>query len=62
MKRMFVALLVLLAILAPPARATEAGWALVRDGGQVVLLRNARVSGAGAPSGFDIAKCRSTLR
>ena len=39
--------------------ATEAGWALVRDGGQAVLLRHARVSGAGEPTGFDIANCRT---
>ncbi len=42
-----------------PAAATEAGWALVLDGGQVVLLRHARVSGAGEPTGFDIANCHT---
>jgi hypothetical protein len=40
-----------------PAHATEAGWALLRDGGHVVLLAHAMVTGNGDPAGFDIAKC-----
>lgn len=31
-----------------PAEATEAGWALLRDGGQVVLMRHAYAPGATA--------------
>jgi phosphohistidine phosphatase SixA len=34
--------------LAVPAGATEAGWALLRDGGQVVLMRHAYAPGSGA--------------
>lgn len=37
--------------------ATEAGWALLRDGGRVVLLRHARTNGTGDPANFDIEKC-----
>jgi phosphohistidine phosphatase SixA len=45
---MFKTLLISLMIFASaPAGATEAGWALLRDGGQVVLLRHAYSSGSG---------------
>lgn len=44
-----------------PASATEAGWALLRTGGQVVLLRHAYAPGVGDPANFDIANC-STQR
>jgi phosphohistidine phosphatase SixA len=37
--------------------ATEAAWALLREGGQVVLLRHAIASGTVEPSNFDIDKC-----
>ena len=47
--------------LAAPAGATEAGWALLRNGGQVVLLRHAAAPGTGDPANFDITKC-STQR
>lgn len=40
-----------------PAQATEAGWALLRDGGHVVLLRHAITPGTGEPANFDIGKC-----
>ncbi|WP_274630625.1 histidine phosphatase family protein [Arvimicrobium flavum] len=40
-----------------PALATEAGWALLRDGGRVVLLRHATAPGVGDPANFDLAKC-----
>ncbi|MBO6902769.1 MAG: histidine phosphatase family protein [Rhizobiaceae bacterium] len=40
-----------------PAAATEAGWALLRTGGQVVLLRHAYAPGVGDPAGFDIGNC-----
>jgi hypothetical protein len=43
------------------AHATDAGWALLRDGGRVVLLRNAMTNGTTDPANFDIAKC-STQR
>lgn len=53
--------LVFLLLLAPAAHATDAGWALLRDGGRVVLLRHARTNGSGDPASFDIEKC-STQR
>ena len=40
-----------------PATATEAGWALLRNGGQVVLLRHAIAPGTGDPANFDIDNC-----
>lgn len=43
------------------AGATEAGWALLRDGGHVVLIRNAMAPGSGEPDNFQIDKC-STQR
>jgi phosphohistidine phosphatase SixA len=52
---------VLLLLFAAEARATEAGWALLRDGEHVVLLRNAMAPGAADPANFDIEKC-STQR
>jgi phosphohistidine phosphatase SixA len=58
----FVFALIALIATAVAAPATEAGWALLRDGGHVVLLRNAMVSGGAAePTNFDIEKC-STQR
>jgi phosphohistidine phosphatase SixA len=59
MHRMGAALFALL--LLAPAQATEAGWALLRDGGHVVLIRHAMAPGTGDPPGFDIEKC-STQR
>ncbi len=53
-----VALLFLFAV---EARATEAGWALLRDGEHVVLLRHAMAPGAADPASFDVEKC-STQR
>ena len=44
-----------------PAQATEAGWALLRDGGHVVLLRHAMAQATTEPANFDIEKC-STQR
>lgn len=50
--------LALLLVLMPAvARATDAGWALLRAGGHVVLLRHAMVTGNGDPAGFDIDTC-----
>jgi phosphohistidine phosphatase SixA len=39
-----------------PVHATEAGWALLRDGGHVVLIRHA-MAGSGDPANFDIENC-----
>jgi broad specificity phosphatase PhoE len=54
-------ILVLLGLLliASPALATEAGWALMRNGGQVVLLNHAAAPGSGDPANFDIENCRT---
>ncbi len=57
--RLFAAALLLL--FAAEASATEAGWALLRNGGHVVLLRHAMAPGTGDPASFDIEKC-STQR
>jgi phosphohistidine phosphatase SixA len=43
------------------AKATEAGWALLREGGQIVLIRHAFSSGSGDARGFSIDDC-STQR
>jgi phosphohistidine phosphatase SixA len=51
--------LIFLLLMAPAARATDAGWALLRDGGRVVLLRHARTNGSGDPANFDIGKCNT---
>jgi len=56
----FVLALFLLAVPAV-AHATDAGWALLRDGGHVVLLRHAMVTGSTDPANFDIAKCATQL-
>lgn len=42
-----------------PSQATEAGWALLREGGQVVLLAHARAPGSGDPTNFDLENCRT---
>lgn len=55
MVRLFAALA--LVFLASAAGATEAGWAMLREGGQVVLLRHANAPGQGDPANFDIASC-----
>lgn len=59
MLRIVVAVLML--AYATQARATEAGWALLREGENVVLLRHAMAPGAADPANFDIEKC-STQR
>ncbi len=51
----------LCSLVVSPALATEAGWALLRDGGRVVLLRHAMAPGTADPADFDIGKC-STQR
>jgi phosphohistidine phosphatase SixA len=56
----FVLALLLLAV-PSAAQATDAGWALLRDGGHVVLLRHAMVTGTTDPANFDIANCASQV-
>jgi phosphohistidine phosphatase SixA len=55
----FVLALFLLAVTA--AHATDAGWALLRDGGHVILLRHATVTGATDPANFDIDDCKTQI-
>ncbi|MBZ9873428.1 histidine phosphatase family protein [Mesorhizobium sp. BR1-1-9] len=43
------------------AHATDAGWALLRDGGHVVLLRHAMVTGTTDPANFDIGSCATQV-
>ncbi len=49
--------LFLLVTMCSPALATEAGWALLRTGGQVVFLRHADTPSAVDPAHFDLAEC-----
>ena len=49
-----IVLIVVASLLLSPAAATEAGWALLREGGQVVLLRHAMTPGSGDPSNFNV--------
>ncbi len=51
------ALAVLASLTVLPAYATEAGWALLRDGGHVVLLRHAMAQAASDPANLDIEDC-----
>lgn len=55
----FCAVLLFVLASVPPLSATEAGWALVREGSQVVLIRHARVTGETEPANFDIVNCRT---
>jgi len=52
-----------LILLAVPtlANATDAGWALLRAGGHVVLLRHAFVTGTTDPANFDIDSCTTQV-
>lgn len=62
--RLWIALWTMMTALlvsALPAGTTEAGWALLREGEHVVLLRHAIAPGAADPANFDIAAC-STQR
>ncbi|MBX3577177.1 MAG: histidine phosphatase family protein [Rhizobiaceae bacterium] len=56
-----IALVLAAMMLAGPAAATEAGWALLRDGGHVVLLAHAYATGSTDPANVDVTKC-STQR
>ena len=60
MIRYLLAFLALVA--AQSAGATEAGWALLRDGGHVVLIRHAYAPGMNEPANFDIEKCNTQRR
>ncbi|WP_173931538.1 histidine phosphatase family protein [Chelativorans sp. Marseille-P2723] len=51
------AIAIIMLLLAFPANATEAGWALVRNGGQVVLINHANAPGTGDPANFNIDNC-----
>lgn len=51
-----------LVLFAAQAQATEAGWALLREGEHVVLLRHAMAPGAAEPANFDIEKCSTQRR
>jgi len=59
MLRLLAVLSTLFFFVLPPAQATEAGWALLREGGQVVLLVNANAPGTGDPAHFDLENCRT---
>ena len=57
---MLRALLLVLLVLAPPARADQALWTLLKGGGQVVLIRHALTDpGVGDPPGFKLDDCRT---
>jgi phosphohistidine phosphatase SixA len=55
MTRLALALIALL--IASPLEATEAGWALLRDGGHIVLLTHAFSTPGAEPGNFDIKNC-----
>lgn len=57
MLRLAAALILLVS--ATAAEATEAGWALLRDGGHVVLLRHAMTTGSSDPANFDVGDCKT---
>lgn len=59
--RLGAALILAILIASGPATATEAGWALLREGGHVVLLRHAMTAGAADPANVDPEDC-STQR
>lgn len=59
MLRLTLALFLL--VIPAAAHATDAGWALLRDGGHVVLLRHAMITGTTDPANFDIEKCATQL-
>ena len=59
MLRLATVVAALLLLPVPFATATEAGWALLRNGGQIVFLVHANAPGAGDPARFDIENCRT---
>ena len=58
MARLLVSFLILFATLSP-VHATEAGWALMREGGHVVLLRHCYAGSGGDPAAADLDDCRT---
>jgi phosphohistidine phosphatase SixA len=57
---MIRALVLMLLFVAAPAWADDALWGLLRQGGQVVLIRHAVTDpGVGDPPGFDLDDCRT---
>jgi phosphohistidine phosphatase SixA len=56
-----LALALFLLVFPAAAHATDAGWALLRDGGHVVLLRHAMVTGTTDPANFDIGNCATQV-
>lgn len=59
MRRTATLLIGLLFAAVAPAQATEAGWALLREGGQVVLLVHANAPGTGDPANFELGNCHT---
>lgn len=55
--RLFAFAFILSLLTLQPAHTTEAGWALLRNGGHVVFLRHADAPGSGEPGNFDIENC-----
>lgn len=56
-----IILILVTAMVLTPAAATEAGWALLREGGHVVLLRHAMAGGGSDPANVNAEDC-STQR
>jgi broad specificity phosphatase PhoE len=56
-RTILAAALVLFVLPGSMARATEAGWALLREGGHVILLRHAYTLGTTDAEAFDIEDC-----
>lgn len=59
MNRLVAALAALVFIAVSPAQGTEAGWALLREGGQVVLLAHGNAPGTSDPANVDLDNCRT---
>jgi phosphohistidine phosphatase SixA len=54
-----IASLLFLLLISSAAQATEAGWALLREGGHVVLLRHAYSAGTSDAAQIDFDDCRT---
>ena len=59
MLRLTTIVVAILLLAGTPSSATEAGWALLRNGGQVLFLVHANAPGSGDPANFDIENCRT---
>ncbi|MGX7873275.1 histidine phosphatase family protein [Mesorhizobium sp. ORM6] len=55
------ALALFMLVVPAAAHATDAGWALLRNGGHVVLLRHAMVTGTTDPVNFDVDSCATQV-